>query len=422
MPSRLSQEERVTIEVLANKGQNHCQIAHALGVTEGTVRYHLRRMEEGREDGRRDKPFQAQAWAEVIEHWVEGHQGSARPVNVRALHEHLVYEWGYEGSYRSVLRYVRCRYGHPKVRTYRRVETPPGAQCQTDWVEFPRLDVGEGPEPLSALVMVLSHSRMPAIVWSRSKDQVAWLSCHNEGFKRLGGIPAVNRIDNVKTAIAKGAGPWGELTPTYRAYAKAVGFHVDACPPGEAQAKGKVEAKARLSRLLVGCERRTWQGLEELQAWTDERVERWARRTVCPATGNTVQESWQAEVPFLGLLPILPEPFDVVVTRLVHRDCTVRFEGRTYAVPFAYVGTQVEVRGCAGKVQILAQGRVAQEYRRHTQERILIDPRCYQGEATEEVLPPPPLGKLGRRLQEILELPVEQRPLDLYAALAEVAR
>ena len=112
----------------------------------------------------------------------------------------------------------------------------------------------------------------------------------------------------------------------------------------------------------------------------------------------------------------------MVVTRLVGRDCTVRFEGRTYAVPFAYVGTQVEVRGCAGKVQILAQGQVVQEYRRHTQERILIDPRCYQGEATEGVLPPPPLGKLGRRLQEILELPVEQRPLDLYAALAEVAR
>jgi hypothetical protein len=29
---------------------------------------------------------------------------------------------------------------------------------------------------------------------------------------------------------------------------------------------------------------------------------------------------------------------------------------------------------------------------------------------------------MGRKLQEILEMPVEQRPLDLYAALAEVAR
>jgi len=38
------------------------------------------------------------------------------------------------------------------------------------------------------------------------------------------------------------------------------------------------------------------------------------------------------------------------------------------------------------------------------------------------VAAPVPLGKMGQRLQEILQQPVEQRPLDLYAALAEVAR
>jgi hypothetical protein len=38
------------------------------------------------------------------------------------------------------------------------------------------------------------------------------------------------------------------------------------------------------------------------------------------------------------------------------------------------------------------------------------------------VLPPVPLGKMGRRLQELWAMPVERRPLDLYAALAEVAR
>ena len=32
------------------------------------------------------------------------------------------------------------------------------------------------------------------------------------------------------------------------------------------------------------------------------------------------------------------------------------------------------------------------------------------------------LGQMGRRLQQIYETPVEQRPLDLYVALTEVAR
>lgn len=44
------------------------------------------------------------------------------------------------------------------------------------------------------------------------------------------------------------------------------------------------------------------------------------------------------------------------------------------------------------------------------------------GESTEHALAPPRLGRMGRKLEEIYAMPVEQRPVDLYAALAEVAR
>ena len=67
-------------------------------------------------------------------------------------------------------------------------------------------------------------------------------------------------------------------------------------------------------------------------------------------------------------------------------------------------------------------GHVVAEHPRHGRERIVIDPRHYEGEATDTVLPPLPLGRLGRRLQEIAALTPQARPLDLYAALAEVAR
>ena len=140
MPVRLSQEEVVTIRVLDEKGKNHCEIARTLGVTEGTVRYHLRRAAGASRDGRQEKSFKAETRAGVIREWMEARQGRRRPVNVRELYEHLVYEWGYEESYRSVLRYVRRHWLKPKIRTWRRVETPPGAQSQTDWAEFPRVD------------------------------------------------------------------------------------------------------------------------------------------------------------------------------------------------------------------------------------------------------------------------------------------
>jgi hypothetical protein len=106
----------------------------------------------------------------------------------------------------------------------------------------------------------------------------------------------------------------------------------------------------------------------------------------------------------------------------VQRDCTVNFEGRSYSVPFVLTGLQVEVRGCASVVQVWHQGQVMAEHPRQTQGRLLIEPSHYDGPGDERVAPPVPLGRMGQRLQEILEMPVEQRPVDLYAALAEVSR
>lgn len=420
MPS-LRREEVVTIQVLSAKQVPSRAIARQLGVAESTVRYHLQRSRTGAVDGRKDKAFAAAAFSDVIDAWRAAH-ASERPLNVHELHDHLVRAHGYGGSYKSVLRYVRSRWGRPPIRTYRRVETPPGAQCQTDWGIWTELDVGEGPETLSGFVMVLSHSRRPAIVWSRSQDQVSWIACHNRAFERLGGIPAVNRIDNPKTAIATGAGAWGTIHPTYAAYARAVGFHVDACAPREPQQKGKTEAKVRLCRGLFASLGRRFDGFEHLQHESDERVERWSERTICPATGKSVRESWEAERALLRPLPILPEPFDVAVVRQVGRDALVHFEQRQYAVPFQYALRHVEVRGCARTVQIVCDQKVLREYPRRTEERILLGAGCYDGESSERVLAPPPLGRMGRRLAEICAMPVEKRPLDLYAALAEVAR
>ena len=88
----------------------------------------------------------------------------------------------------------------------------------------------------------------------------------------------------------------------------------------------------------------------------------------------------------------------------------------------AYLDRQVEVRGGAGCVQVLADQQVIAQHARHTERRLLIDPAHYEGPDTATVQAPTPLGRMGRRLQELAAMPVQQRPLDLYAALAEVAR
>ncbi len=412
----------MTIQVLTEKQVPGRAIARQLGVTEGAVRYHVRRQREGAVDGRKEKAFAAAALEAAIDAWREEHALDERPINARDLYDHLVAAHGYRASYKSVLRFVRARFGAPRIRTYRRVETVPGAQSQTDWGNFSDLDIGDGPEALSLFVMALSFSRRPALVWNRNQTQVSWLSCHNRAFERLGGVAAVNRIDNTKTAIVEGAGAWGTIHPTYASYARMVGFHVDACTPYEPQQKGKTEAKVKLGRRLVEPLGKRFDSLEELQVKTDEKFERWSERAICPSTGKSVKESWGEERAHLRVLPIVPESFDVCVRRPVGRDCTVHLEQRQCSVPFEHVGREVEVRGCAEKVQIVVDRAIVREYPRRTARRLVLDPTCYEGESTDRVQAPSPLGRMGKRLAEIYSMPVATRPLDLYAALAEVAR
>ena len=203
-----------------------------------------------------------------------------------------------------------------------------------------------------------------------------------------------------------------------------MGFHVDACEVRAPEQKGKTERRVGDCKGL-DVQGRHFDGLAGLQAWTDaDRAARAARR-ICPATGLSVAASWEAEKPFLRPLPeSLPEPFDLVKTAPVHKDCTVHFEGRSYVVPFIYAGRDVEVRGCSGRgadprpADRRGAGLVPAAHPGADPDR----PGVLRGPGTAEVLPPKPLGRMARKLQEIAALPVERRPVDLYAALAEVAR
>lgn len=410
----------MTIKTLAGKGLAKRAIARQLALSEGTVRYHLRRIAAQAVDGRSRQVRRAAARREAIAHWMS--QQGEGALNIAALHGWLVSEHGYTGSLRSVQRFVAEAYPPPALRARRRVETPPGAQAQVDWAQFPGIVLEGRRCTLHAFHMVLSHSRHEAVVWMPCEDQLCWLAGHNGAFQRLGGIPAVVRVDNTKTAVVRGAGVWGELNATYRRYALTVRFHIDPCAPYSPEHKGKVERAVRTQRWAHAPERQCWDSLEQLQAHTDAATERLSRRRRCPATGTSVWEAFRAEQRYLAPLPILPTPFDLVATRRVGLDGLVAFEGRQYSVPFAYLRREVEVRGGPGRVQILADNSIVAEHARHTAARLLIDPAHYEGPDTARVRAPTPLGRLGQRLQQLAQLPVERRPLDLYAALAEVAR
>ena len=96
----------MTIQVLSEKGENHCQTARLRGGGGGAFRYPLPRTASGATDGRCKKPFRAEVVSQVIKAWFDAHGEADRPVNMREMYERLVSEHGYPGSYKSVVRYV----------------------------------------------------------------------------------------------------------------------------------------------------------------------------------------------------------------------------------------------------------------------------------------------------------------------------
>ena len=136
---KLNEEEIVTLQVLKDKGESNRAIARQLEVSESVVRYHLKRKASGTKDGRvKQALIEKLQLAEVVDHWWKT-QIDLLPKNrspsIQQLFDHLTAEHDFTGSYKSVRKYVRATFEKPKLRAVRRIETPPGAQTQSDWME-----------------------------------------------------------------------------------------------------------------------------------------------------------------------------------------------------------------------------------------------------------------------------------------------
>ena len=157
--AKLGLEAKMTIQELARRGVSGRQIARALDVTEGTVRYHRRRHATGAVDGRSQQACLASGWHDQIADRLASSESAEEAVNLVVLHAWFAKEAGYPGRLRSLQRYVHARFPKPRLRARRRVETRPGAQAQADWAHFGGVPVAGERCDLSAFRLKPSHSR-----------------------------------------------------------------------------------------------------------------------------------------------------------------------------------------------------------------------------------------------------------------------
>lgn len=347
----------------------------------------------------------------VIDQWLAG----CPKLLATRIHQDLVRDYGFEGSYQTVRRYVeRSRpepeHPDPGPDGEERFETAPGHQAQVDWSHEEPIRTSSGLElPLYGFHMTLGHSRDSFVGLVGSMDLVSFWACHRAAFEHFGGIPRELLYDRTKTVVRTHVGRRrGKEESIYHPEALASAHHygmrLRLCRARRAKTKGKVESDVFYvrERLLRAHRFRSYEEANaRWAAWNDEV----ARARVHGTHGELVAARAERDRSALGRLPA--EPYLVVerTTRKVARDGLFSFEGRRYAVP-----------GAAGERVELVLGATELEVRRLEGGALIC--RHERGRPAL-VLPDPEAGsvELASVLGALPDAEVHTRPLAAYEEL-----
>ena len=286
------------------------------------------------------------------------------------IHERLVAEHGFDGSYQRVKLYVvdaRQRLAREAEAAgdaslhglHRRFETVAGAQAQVDWGDEGAVLAGAGIAKTYSFHMVLSFSRDPFCCFTTSQDLGTFFDCHRRAFDHFGGVPGAVVYDRTKTVVKRHVAPRAAvpLHPEAAAFAAHYGFAVDVLAAYRPTGKGRVERQVAIVRdhVVAG---RAFDGLADLdaafQAWVPLR-----RAQTHRTHGQVIAVRARQDHEALRALPGAPYLVVDRHLRRVGRDCLISFDGSTYSVPAraadgrpARAGQRVEVRAAADLVTV----------------------------------------------------------------------
>ena len=241
------------------------------------------------------------------------------------IHERLVAEHGFTGSYQRVKVFVaeaRPRIAaelaevdeNPLRGLHRRFEVVPGAQAQVDWGDEGDLLAHVGIADVYSFHMTLSHSRDPFCCFTTSMDLATFWDCHRRAFAHFGGVPGSIVYDRTKTVVRRHVAPGVAvpLHPEAAAFADHYGFTIDVLAAYRPTGKGRVERQVLINRdhVIAG---RSFDSIADVDAAFMEWVP--IRRAQVHRTHGQVI-SVRAEADRAALLPLPAQPYLVAERHL----------------------------------------------------------------------------------------------------------
>ncbi len=294
---------------------------------------------------------------------------------VRVTEEISKGEDAYRGSVYPVRRYL-CQVRPPRGRVYQEVLYEPGEAMQVDWGDCGRVTIGQTPRRVSVFVAVLCYSRLCYIEFSLSQRKAEFYRALVHALEFFQGSPKKIIFDNLKAAVVNGSGRNACLHPEFLALCGHFCLEPIACTARDPESKGIVEAKVRYVKhnALAGRD-------EELLTWEDYQrfAPQWrddvANVRLHATTKERPIDRFQKERERLRALLAVPYDTDEIVSVVVTPHARVHYDGNRYSVPPGLARRTVMLRGGAGTVRILDQGReVARHSRCYEKGKLLIHP------------------------------------------------
>ena len=295
--------------------------------------------------------------------------GLSQRRNATAIYQDLVDDHGFVAGYASVKRFVRKLGGEKTPEARGIILTEPGEEGQVDYGEGPMArtpEGGGGYRRTRLFVLTLGYSRKSVRLLVFHSSTRVWAELHEEAFRRLGAVPKVIVLDNLREGVLKPDIYDPTLNPLYRDCLAHYGVVALPCRVRDPDRKGKVESS-------VGHTQKTplkglrFERIEEAQGYLDRWETHWADTRIHGTTKRQVAVMFAEERPFLRPLPAEPFRFYQYGNRTVHLDGHVEVARAYYSVPPGHIGRAVWVEWDDFQVRILdpKSGMLLREHLRH---------------------------------------------------------
>jgi transposase len=360
-------------------GMSIRQIAKHFGVGRNTVCKALQHPEPLPYTRTRARPAPAFGpFRDLVEAILAGDEKAPRKQRHTAsqLFRRLRDEYGYQGGYDQVRRYVQTR-RRDRRETFIPLDHPPGHRAEADFGHI-AVDFPDGRRPVPILLVTWAYSNAPFALALPTERTETILHGLVEAFGFFGCVPKELWWDNPTTvAVHLFRGRDRILHPRYAALASHYTFAAKFCLPAKGNEKPYVEHRVYDLQRRWATPVPRMADLAELNAHL-QRCCLAERERVSGDHAETVGARFACDR--AAALPVPAQRFDTCVFQpgQVDKYQTVRFDHNSYSVPRRWAYRPVTVKGYVARVEVVADGQVVASHARcyGSGERIL-DPRHY---------------------------------------------